>query len=487
MSQRVQGARAALPAFEEGKGVGIQRIDIQSNKDKGKTVSVINSVMTFQYYESILQDAVRATVSFVDTGNTLDDKTAMEGLPIVGQETVNLKFTDNNNETVELVLYVNKVTPLLDDTRKSIVKLQLASREYIWNEKVRANKRFDGLISNHVEKLLTDKDYLGPSDKAKATTGYKSKELDIEKTANKQNFIGNNKKPYYLINWLSRGAVPSVGNPSAKGESAGFLFWETSNKFHFKSIDGLMNTEKNKPKKSYVYNESPDGSSAEIPEGYDAKVIEYSVDNAVNVQDKLKMGAYSTRIITFNPFNTYYEVVTPNAGNTQTPPKGDAPGNQKNLEMAGKDGLPILNPEFDIAEKGKEFTRTTYMVLDQGTLPTGKGVGEAQRDGTGQVAKSKEENYKPGEVLNQGIMRMNQLFALKTTILIPGDFSLHAGDAIYVDAPQLKTDTKSDEVDKQVGGNYVISDLCHFMSSAYTLTKLTLVRDSFGRKPKKRG
>ena len=157
MSQRVQGARAALPAFEEGKGVGIQRIDIQSNKDKGKTVSVINSVMTFQYYESILQYAVRATVSFVDTGNTLDDKTAMEGLPIVGQETVNLKFTDNNNETVELVLYVNSVTPLLDDTRKSIVKLELASREYIWNEKVRSNKRFDGLISNHIEKLLTDK------------------------------------------------------------------------------------------------------------------------------------------------------------------------------------------------------------------------------------------------------------------------------------------------------------------------------------------
>ena len=86
-------------------------------------------------------------------------------------------------------------------------------------------------------------------------------------------------------------------------------------------------------------------------------------------------------------------------------------------------------------------------------------------------------------------MRMKQLFALKTTITIPGDFSLHAGDAIYVDAPQLKTtkEGKGDSVDQQTGGNYIISDLCHFMSPENTLTKLTLVRDSFGRKAKERG
>ena len=56
-----------------------------------------------------------------------------------------------------------------------------------------------------------------------------------------------------------------------------------------------------------------------------------------------------------------------------------------------------------------------------------------------------------------------------------------------MDAPQLKTDTNSDEVDKQTGGNYIIADVCHYISSKHTLTKLTLVRDSFGRKPKTRG
>ena len=83
-------------------------------------------------------------------------------------------------------------------------------------------------------------------------------------------------------------------------------------------------------------------------------------------------------------------------------------------------------------------------------------------------------------------MRMNQLFALEATITIPGDFSLHAGDAVYVDAPELKEDNKNMEVNKQTGGNYVIADVCHYLSAKHTLTQLNLVRDSFGRKPKER-
>ena len=143
MAEQVTGARAAAPAFAEGGGTGLQVMDVTSNEDESKTVSLVNSAMTFIYYESILQDAVRATITYSDTGNTIDKKTAMEGLPIVGQERVKVKFSDNNDKEINVVLYVNKVTPLLDDSRKSVVKLELSSREYIWNEKVRLNKRFD--------------------------------------------------------------------------------------------------------------------------------------------------------------------------------------------------------------------------------------------------------------------------------------------------------------------------------------------------------
>ncbi len=66
------------------------------------------------------------------------------------------------------------------------------------------------------------------------------------------------------------------------------------------------------------------------------------------------------------------------------------------------------------------------------------------------------------------------------TITIGGDFSLHAGDAIFVDVPSIKAET-DDEKNEASGGRYVIADLCHYVSTKETYTKLNLVRDSFGR------
>jgi hypothetical protein len=429
-------SKGAEPSF-------IDRIDIVSNKNQSKNVSVAGGTIRLMYYESILQDSIKATITFADTGNSIDNKTVIEGLPMVGQEKVFLKFRDNNEQTLDLVLYINKVTPLADDTTKSMVQIDLASKEFIMNEKVRLNTRFDGKISDHIRKILTDQNYLGTE-----------KNVDIEETSNNYNFIGNNKKPYYAMNWLSKRAVPNL--PDAKGNTAGYFFYETSEGFKFKSIDSMLSQEK---KKSIIYNQTPDSRGANIPAGYDVKALDYSKDNRVDVQEKLKMGAFSTRTVLFDPFTCYYEVITPNAKEKE-----------KSLKLAGKE-LPVLNPEFNKEGVNKDFSRTTYMLLDKGTLPVG--------DTKQQIEKSREENFEPKNILNQAIMRYNQLYSIKTTITIPGDFSLHAGDAVFIDAPELAPETK--EVSKENGGLYIIADLCHYISPKETYTKLNLVRDSFGR------
>lgn len=429
-------SKGAEPSF-------IDKIDIVSNKNQSKNVSVAGGTIRLMYYESILQDSIKATITFADTGNSIDNKTVIEGLPMVGQEKVFLKFRDNNEQTLNLVLYINKVTPLADDTTKSMVQIDLASKEFIMNEKVRLNTRFDGKISDHIKKILTDQNYLGTE-----------KNVDIEETSNNYNFIGNNKKPYYAMNWLSKRAVPNL--PDAKGNTAGYFFFETSEGFKFKSIDSMLSQEK---KKSIIYNQTPDSRGANIPAGYDVKALDYSKDNRVDVQEKLKMGAFSTRTVLFDPFNCYYEVITPNAKEKE-----------KSLKLAGKE-LPVLNPEFNKEGANKEFSRTTYMLLDKGTLPVG--------DSKQQIEKSTEENFDPKNILNQAIMRYNQLYSIKTTITIPGDFSLHAGDVVFIDVPELAPETK--EVSKENGGLYIIADLCHYISTKETYTKLNLVRDSFGR------
>jgi hypothetical protein len=48
-------------------------------------------------------------------------------------------------------------------------------------------------------------------------------------------------------------------------------------------------------------------------------------------------------------------------------------------------------------------------------------------------------------------MRYNQLFSQKSTVTIPGDFSLHAGDVVFVDAKQLSD--ADEEINKEYGGH----------------------------------
>lgn len=421
----------------------IQRLDVVSNKDQSKTASVVNGAVRLMYYESILQDSIKATYTFADSGNSVDDKTVVDGLPIVGQEKVYLKFTDNNENTLDLVLYVNKVSPISEDTTKSMIQLELVSKEFIMNEKIRLNERFDGKISEHIKKILTDQKYLATD-----------KKVDIEETSNNYNFIGNNRKPYYALNWLSKKSVPNFSE--ATGNTAGYFFFETTEGFKFKSIDSLLSQEK---KKSIIFNQTPDSRGDNTPSGYDVKALDYYKDNRVDVQEKLKMGAFSTRTVLFDPFSCYYEVITPNAKEKEG-----------SLKLGGKE-LPTLNPEFNRQGSNKEFSRTTYYLLDKGTLPSGN----TQQ----QLSKSKEENFEYKNILNQSIMRYNQLFSLKSTITIPGDFSLHAGDVVFIDAKELST--YDEEVNKEYGGLYIIADLCHYISPKETYTKLNLVRDSFGR------
>ena len=47
------------------------------------------------------------------------------------------------------------------------------------------------------------------------------------------------------------------------------------------------------------------------------------------------------------------------------------------------------------------------------------------------------------------------MFSAMMEITIAGDFSLHAGDVIYVDIPAVKAE-KGDSINKQSGGLYIM-------------------------------
>ena len=420
----------------------ISKADIVSNSDPEKTASLVNGIIRLTYFESILQDSIKASIVFGDAGNTVDEKSAVEGLPIVGTEDFKLEMKDNNDEKIKVNMVVNSMTPLYEDGSKNVINLNLVSEEFLRNEmgESRCRARFNGNISDNIEKIFKDR--------------LKTKKpLDIERTSNDYNFLGNGRKPYYILNILSKQSIPEGGEDG----SAGFLFFETADGYQFKSIDKLFDKQQ---KKSYVFNNSTDAKEG-VPAGYDGKILQHQADSSINVQSKMNMGAYKTKLVMFDPYNCKYVVDEKTA---------DEAVEKKKVKLAGK-GLPVFNEKFKTPTK--DFTRTTFMMIDSGTLPSG-----ATEE---QIKENQKDNFKAAQTLNQAIRRYNQLFSSMMQITIAGDFSLHAGDVIFVDIFSVKGE-KDDTVNKESGGLYIIADLCHYVDSAGTYTKLNLARDSFGRK-----
>ena len=434
-----------------GKGseaANVSKLTINSNQG-GKAVDLRGGFVQLTYTESIMSDTITAKFTFFDSGASIDGKSVRDGLPLVKEERVELEMEDNSKNKIAVTLYVNDFNPIANKTQKSMLTLDLVSKEFIMNEKVRVKVRYDGKPSDHIQKIVTD---VLESDKS----------IDIEQTVNNLNFIPNNKKPFYIISNLCKKSVSSENQ--TLGSTAGYFFYETSEGFFFKSIDGLLDQE---PKAKTIYNETPDTGAGNIPEGKDFKAMQYNKKDNGSVQEKMKMGALTTRQVIFDPFTCYYEVINPKTDDTEG-----------SLKTAGRDGLPLSktlrNPEFDKTGKNEDYTRTTYRLLDKGTLPTG--------DSKQQIDKSGEENFKGADIENQSIMRYNQFFSSQADIVIPGNFALHAGDMIHLDVPGL-SDKKTENPDDQDGGLYIITDICHTITPKSTFTRCNLSRDSIGRKP----
>jgi len=435
----------------------IEKIVVSSNKKEGgktNNVDLSGGFMLLQYYESLLSNTIGVTYTYSDAGNSVNNKkegsncdntgTVIDALPLVGGEIVELSFTDNRNNNLDLKLKVNTITPFDDKTTKSAAQIQLVSEEVFENEAEpnRVKVCLEGKISQHIDTIL--KDNLNSSTVA-----------SIEETGAKNyNFIGGTRKPFYCINLLATKAAPQGNKP---GNTAGFLFWQTSEGYHFKSLDKILGQSQ---KKSVIYNETP--SSNDTPAaGYDLKALAYSRDSAINVKNKLLMGAYTTELKSFDLYNPKWEETSFSAFDP------NLQGNQKYLSMSAEELA-------DLGEIAKIPSRVIWQVKDTGVQPGG--------DTDEQLDKSKEENFDLSNIYNQSIMRYNQLFASTITLTVGGDFSLHAGDAIWVDIAGLKADTESDDINEKDGGVYIISDLSHYVSLKETYTKMNLIRDSTGRK-----
>ena len=276
----------------------IVKFQISSNFTE-YAVELSAGVVDFRYYENVLANNVTASATIVETGYQSDDsggaggkQSTVDGLPIRGGERTDITIEDayGNELTLEEGLYVNRLRDVDPGTSKDVYFVDFASREFFANEQTRVVKKYEGNIGDNVEKIL--KDVLNVTS-----------DIEIDNTAVPYNFIGNDRKPFYVCTWLASKSIPEVtseGGTSGKGRAAGYLFFQTRDGYHFKSIDKIFS---GTVKKRYIFN-----NSTSIPEKYDAKILTYDINSDVDVGKNLMMGMYNNRSIFFDPLSFNYEV-----------------------------------------------------------------------------------------------------------------------------------------------------------------------------------
>jgi hypothetical protein len=399
-----------------------------------------------------MSETVRVTATIIDTGYAADADdgtgakvTASEKLKITGTEKVYLEFKDALKQKISFITDADALRisgrDRITHSKKDIETLELVSKEYLLNESVRVVERYDGKISDSVNKILTG-------------ILKTEKKLDIESTFNEKPFIGTMKKPFWFTMWLASQSIPE--KPGAAGITGGFVLYETHNGFKFKSIDGLLSgtgpTNQNPGGfKSYIYNNT---DSSVIPAGYAGKILNYDFTDTADVKDQIMMGAYNTSVNLFNSYESAYKC------------------NPLNIKI-----------QEDIASHpGTEYGQNLDKIFIDN--PSRFFVGNESVGGLKPIDQSKELDVVKKDYLSAASSRYNQLYTVKIAITIAGDFALEAGQLIFCDFQEVSSKTNPTN-NPRMSGVYLIAELCHRIDPQYqSFTSLKLIRDSYGRKPK---
>ena len=427
-----------------------EELVVESN-DGVNSVDIRLGTVAIDYYEDIFSPTITTKITVVNTGDAVISakdgklKSIYNGLPLRGGERVSIKIAGNSDTNLGLdfatnpkdYLYVSSITNVISEPQRELFTLHLVSREAITNETTRVSKKYptSSPISVSAEKIITE--YLKPD-----------KDSEIDTTTNDYGFIGNLRKPFTVLTWLASKAVPDITDGTA-----GFLFYQTQDGFKFKSIDKLIST---KPIFEYVYTGANKNSAIE---NNDLKILSYTTNKNQNLLEKLRLGAYSSYRVGFNPLTgSFSEGANQNQASFGVNQYKDK---TKNLGQEVK--LPPISNDANVG-LGDIPTRIISQLFDVGTVD--KGV-------------SLKPNADPFKYQSQSIMRYNLLFTQQLSMTIPLNTNLKAGDIITCKFPQNTRD-KSKTYDEEQSGLYMIKELCHHFDPDQSLTSMKLVRDTFG-------
>lgn len=431
-----------------GNGANVNRFDITSNYT-GDTLDFSGIFGEMCIYESAFDTTCRVTCDFFDSGHTDFNTAVTEGeYHITATEKVELNVNDTYENELDFtedyhlrVRAHTRESQVGQSNNYSTFSADFYSWESIENNFVdkRPTQKFDGQPSDHIQTLL-GKDWLNTP-----------KPVEVDPTIIPYNFLGYSDKVFYhCVNLCNKGVYEK------ENILAGYLFFERAKGtgcpggYYYKSIDKLF---QQPAKKKYIYN-----NTELLPNGYDGKIINFKETRSVNAERDIDTA--STLINELKTFDPRLKCFF----------KKEFNGTDQEIYNAGIEYYKFT-PDIDWT-RAIEYNTKLY---DIGTIPHGTNwdnqVNYANDiDGDG--------NYIIDNLISQASARLNQLLGTQIHAQIPMDLSLHVGELIEIDFPQIESSQISQDISNNRSGIYMIIDICHTINRSYNYTVLNLCRDS---------
>ena len=393
---------------------------------------MLAGVQSIDYYESILSPSISVQVKILDVDGNLSAKGVYGGeklaIKIVAGKDSELEDFVITPEDHELIL--NSIKDITSGVKQQTATLQFVSKDLIKNETSKINKRYVGNITDSVKDILT-KDPKG----IKTTKSID----DVDRASNNYAFVGNRHNAFDIIQRLQPKAG-GAGYDDKKKSDYGFLFFETFDGYHFRSLRSLFEPE---PETEYV--------KSEISGTGDFVIDNYNFSSGNDVVLNLKSGLYNNE-------TTFVELDKTKITKIK-------------FNMDETEDLTLKPPKVPVNIEGKP-SRIMLRVADTG-------VHQHYEENS-----SKLKDVQPFTDLavyqNKSYARFSLLNSQSLNITVGMNPALRAGQTIGVKFPTV--DYKSDfgdENSKDISGKYLISHLRHEFEGGKFRTHLRLIRDLF--------
>jgi hypothetical protein len=388
-----------------------------------------NHLLELHYIEDITKSNIMVAVTINDTETALVSQ-------LFGLERCYIEFSDHKDNVfgASMVIYDIKDRMIVSG-KKMKATLYLISPDAVNNSATKISRRFgkgSGESTDEiVEDLLTKEGRFLKSVKT----------LESEKSSTKISFISPYWDPYTIISWLAWRSIPEQG--SGSDVSAGYLFYETPDSYHFKSMDSLVQQDSSKIIRVNFEDEGSDDDDNFID------VSTLSITGTSDVFRGLNLGSYTSVTYTLDMKDFSYEEIPFNVNEYY-----------RDMKKLNEADLPKFYEMFGVDSEASRPTRIMAKVLDTAMYTEGTYTQDLTKQ------------------LSQAMIRNQFFFNQSATFEYEGTINLQVGQVVEVQSYA----GKSLEKDAAQSGKYIVGKIYRqFVTERDMMsTRVTIYRDSLG-------